>query len=141
MSPSACVIVDTNILFSALLSRQSRFAGLIVRQEARFVICDSVIVELFEHKERIAKQSKHTETELLSALRDLLRPIQIYQELLISTDSWARAFHLSQSIDPADTPHIALTIELNGLLWTGDKRLKAGLQAKGFTQFFTPPTA
>jgi predicted nucleic acid-binding protein len=86
------VIIDTNILFSALLSSQSRFAGVILRDEARFVICDSVIIELFEHKERIASHSKHSETELLNALRDLLRHIRVCQESLISPDSWAQAF-------------------------------------------------
>jgi predicted nucleic acid-binding protein len=135
------VIVDTNILFSALLSSQSRFASTILRDEARFVICDSVIVELFEHKERIAAHSQHAETELLSAMRDLLRHIRVCQEVLISDDSWTRAFQLCQSIDPADTPHLALTLELNGLLWTGDRRLKAGLQAKGFERFFVPPAS
>lgn len=31
--------------------------------------------------------------------------------------------------------HMALTLELDGLLWTGDKRLRAGLQAKGLGRF------
>jgi predicted nucleic acid-binding protein len=141
MATSQHVIVDTNILFSALLSSQSRFASIILRDEARFVICDSVIIELFEHKERIAIHSQHAETELLSALRDLLRHLRIFQEVLIANDSWTQAFQLCQSIDPADTPHVALTLELNCLLWTGDRRLRAGLQAKGFDRFFVLSTS
>jgi len=31
-----------------------------------------------------------------------------------------------------------LTLELNGWLWTGDKKLKAGLKRKGFDRFFEP---
>ena len=41
-------------------------------------------------------------------------------------------------IDPADSPVVALTLELKGYLWTGDKKLQQGLEKKGFTQFFKP---
>lgn len=30
------------------------------------------------------------------------------------------------------------TLELGGLLWTGDRKLKTALRAKGFDQFFEP---
>ncbi|MEI7935826.1 MAG: PIN domain-containing protein [Verrucomicrobiota bacterium] len=33
-------------------------------------------------------------------------------------------------------PFIALTLHLDGRLWTGDDKLKAGLRAKGFDRFF-----
>ncbi|WP_413176102.1 PIN domain-containing protein [Anabaena azotica] len=39
-------------------------------------------------------------------------------------------------MDESDTPHVALTLELEGLLWTGDKKLKEGLIRKGFDKFF-----
>lgn len=35
-------------------------------------------------------------------------------------------------------PRVALTLALDGLLWTGDKVLKAGLTERGFDRFFTP---
>jgi predicted nucleic acid-binding protein len=35
-------------------------------------------------------------------------------------------------------PFIALTLHLDGRLWTGDEELKAGLRAKGFDRFFEP---
>ncbi|MGM0706537.1 MAG: PIN domain-containing protein [Bacteroidota bacterium] len=41
-------------------------------------------------------------------------------------------------MDETDAPHVAITIEVNGLLWTGDKRLKSGLQSQGFDRFFDP---
>jgi predicted nucleic acid-binding protein len=36
----------------------------------------------------------------------------------------------------AETLLVTETLELNGLLWTGDKILKEGLLKKGFQQFF-----
>jgi predicted nucleic acid-binding protein len=39
-------------------------------------------------------------------------------------------------VDPKDTPFVALTIELDGRLWTGDKALVRGLRAQGFDRFY-----
>lgn len=69
----------------------------------------------------------------------LLRKVTIFKEDLISLANRRVAQTLCQGIDENDIPHVALTLELNGLLWTGDQKLKSGLQAKDFNQFFTPP--
>jgi predicted nucleic acid-binding protein len=45
---------------------------------------------------------------------------------------------LCHGVDPDDAPPVALTLALDGLLWTGDKALQAGLRAKGFDRFFVP---
>ena len=37
-----------------------------------------------------------------------------------------------------DTPFIALTLHLDGRLWTEDAELEIGLRAKGFDRFLTP---
>jgi hypothetical protein len=33
---------------------------------------------------------------------------------------------------------MALTLALDGRLWTGDRKLRKGLTARGFTRFFDP---
>jgi predicted nucleic acid-binding protein len=35
-----------------------------------------------------------------------------------------------------DASFIALTLHLDGRIWTGDNELKVGLRAKGFDRFF-----
>lgn len=62
----------------------------------------------------------------------------MYKEALIAAERWALALDLCEGIDVADTPQVALTLALDGLLWTGDRRLRAGLQARGFDRFFSP---
>jgi predicted nucleic acid-binding protein len=49
-----------------------------------------------------------------------------------------KAFDLCRSVDVKDTIFVALTLELDAVLWTGDKKLKQSLLEKGFTRLFTP---
>ena len=134
------VVIDTNIFFSALLSQDSRFATIIQRSDYRFFICEYVVTELFKHKEKIAQYSRLSEEELLLLYYNLLRKVTIYKEDLISPKNRWSALALCQDIDEADTPHVALTLELDGLLWTGDRKLREGLQEKGFMRFFDQKT-
>lgn len=130
------IIVDTNILFSALLSSQSSFTDVLLSSGYCFFVCEQVLVELFKRKEKLVKVSQLTEDEIVRIFQILLRRINLYKEDLIAPDNRASAYALCRDIDESDTPHVALTLELKGLLWTGDKKLKEGLIKKGFSQFF-----
>jgi predicted nucleic acid-binding protein len=48
------------------------------------------------------------------------------------------ARRLCRDIDPKDAPFIAMTLHLDGRLWTEDDELKVGLRARGFERFFEP---
>jgi predicted nucleic acid-binding protein len=68
----------------------------------------------------------------LSDIEELvLSAINFVPEESISDASWIRAFAWTKDIDEDDTPFIALGIELNAKLWTGDKVLSKGLAKKG----------
>ena len=84
------------------------------------------------------KISRISEEEILLIYKILLKHISLYKENLILHENRILAYELCQDIDESDTPHVALTLELNGLLWTGDKKLKEGLKRQGFEQFFEP---
>ncbi|MGE0104625.1 MAG: PIN domain-containing protein [Blastocatellales bacterium] len=136
-SDSEDIVVDTNILFSALLSARSDFSEILLKSPHRFFICEQVLVELFRRKEKLLKLSRLSETDLAHFYHVIIRRVTLFKEDLISTDNLVRAWELCRDIDEEDTPHVALTLEVEGLLWTGDKRLKEGLQMKGFYHFFT----
>jgi len=90
-------------------------------------------VELFKHKERICK---HSHDEILEVLYELIRHIDFFDENTISVDALQKSWELVKDVDPKDMLFVALTIEMNGLLWTGDTKLRLGLEAKGFRAFF-----
>lgn len=136
MSNSKPIVVDTNIIFSALLKSNSNFTRLLLLSDYQFFVCEQMFVEIFKYKEKIVKLSQLSEDDIIEVYKTLIKKLNLYKEDLISFSNCQLAYQLCQNIDINDVPHIALTLELNGLLWTGDKKLKQGLLNKNFTQFF-----
>jgi predicted nucleic acid-binding protein len=94
-------------------------------------------VELFKHKERIAEKTDLKEPDLLSLLHSLIEKIHFFDEDAISIGSWAEAWRLCRDVDENDVAYVALTVELEGKLWTSDRELETGLRKKGFTCFYS----
>jgi len=127
------VVVDTNILFAALLHKEARLRETILTDTAhRFFSPRFVMVELFKHKERIAAATELPEDELLDCLNELLARITFVEEGAIPIGVWMEGRRLCAGVDPKDAPFITLTLHLDGCLWSDDAELKAGLIAKGF---------
>ncbi|MDD5320956.1 MAG: PIN domain-containing protein [Methylococcales bacterium] len=129
------VVVDTNIVFSTMLSKNSFLRQTLLRSDLQFYAPNYLFTELFKHKERILSLSSETEQNIYVFLTVLLEHINFLSPHLISKSSYQTAYALCKNIDEADTPFVALTIELSAVLWTGDKRLKDGLQKQGFNHF------
>lgn len=66
----------------------------------------------------------------------IIEKIQFIPIDFINIDNRQQAYDLCKDIDIKDTPFIALAIDLQIPLWTGDKKLKEGLRLKGFNNFF-----
>jgi len=132
------VVVDANIVFSALLSDRNRFGEWLIQSSRDFVLGETVYVELFKHKEKILRASQLEEHEVLDLLYTFLSNIRIERERSIAPAAVREAYDLCHDIDVDDTIYVALTIHTDGRLWTGDKELRSGLEAKGFDRFFDP---
>lgn len=130
------VIVDTNILFSSLRSKNSKLRVVLEREDLHFYAPNFLMVEIFKHKERILQKSKATEDEVYEVLYKTLHKITFINEETISLGNFIEAYKLCGDIDEKDTPFVALTLELEGELWTKDDFLKRGLIKKGFNSFF-----
>lgn len=135
----APIAVDTNILFSALLNADTLIARIILRSDRRFFICESVLVELYKHKERILRFSRLSDDEIIVQLHDLLKRMHVYREDALPLVHVDAAANLCREVDPSDAPVVALALTLDAWLWTGDRKLRAALEPRGFTSFFEPP--
>jgi len=130
------IVVDTNVLFSTLLNHKAYYYDILADKSFQFLIPKFAFVELFKYKDKITRYSKHNDDEILEMLYNIMKNIQIYDENIISSNSYKKAWDLTKDIDEKDTVFVALCLETNSSLWTGDKKLINGLKNKGFNNFF-----
>ncbi len=133
------LVIDTNIVISILISGQGAVSQTFIEASLthHFVSCHFLYVELFKHKDKLLKLSKLPEPDFLDYLLRVLNRIEFISETLIPAETQARALKLVAPTDPNDVAFIALSLHLNAPLWTGDRRLQEGLQARGFTNLIT----
>lgn len=93
-------------------------------------------MEIFKYKEKILQAARCEEEILLEQFHRVLKRLNFVNEDRISLKNYAAAWKLCKGVDPKDFLFVALTLELEGLLWTGDRMLINGLTGQGFKQFF-----
>ena len=133
------IIVDTNIVFSAILNSSSRIGKILITSKAhfQFYTCDFLRDELFKHRNKIIKLTGLTEKETEELELLVIENITFINEQLIPSKTISSTKTLLKNIDLDDIPFVALTKHLKGVLWTGDKKLLAGLKEKKFTNTIT----
>ncbi|OFY93633.1 MAG: hypothetical protein A3K10_02745, partial [Bacteroidetes bacterium RIFCSPLOWO2_12_FULL_31_6] len=128
------IILDSNIVFSAILNPQSKIGDIILnlRLDLDFYAPHFLLKELDKHNKKLIAISKTTEDSILEIKYRLFKRIQFIDESIISKKIWSRANILVKNIDEDDLSFVALTIYMNGYLWTGDKVLYDGLKTRSF---------
>lgn len=130
------VVVDTNIIFSALLNTKSNIGELMLNSDENFVFysCAYMRNEIEKHWEKLLKLSRLSNLELREAQYRLFKRIAFLNEEIIPVDIWLWAEKMVIDIDVDDVDFVAITKFLDGLLLTGDKALYEGLKSKGYNR-------
>lgn len=133
------VILDTNIVFSALVNSNGTIGDLIFNADDafEFFTCNYLRTEIERHKNKLLKVSKLTEQDLETSWHYLSTKILFINEELIVERYWRKAEELVIQVDPDDIPFVALTMHLKGILWTGDLALFRGLKLKNYRSVYT----
>lgn len=133
------IIVDTNIVFSAILNSQGKIGQLIINGSKFFTFYTVGLLkdEIEEHKDKILKISEFTNDQFIKSYETITKRITFVDEILISDKELIKALDLVADIDENDALFVALTNHLNGKLWTGDKKLITGLQRKGYSKILS----
>jgi predicted nucleic acid-binding protein len=128
------IVVDTNIVFSALIKTESAISNFILDQNSkfRFFTSEYLLYELDKHKKKLYKASKMTEKEMIIAKDKIFESIEVISIEIIPMEMWQAAEILTLDIDPDDISFVALAIYLDAYFWTGDKNLYQGLMNNGF---------
>lgn len=131
------IIVDTNIVFSALLNINSRIGQILINGKSHYDFYSPQYVkfEIFEHKKKIKSIGKLTDNEFLEIYGLLLKNITVLNHSIIPAEIYKDAELICKDIDIDDTIFVAVSNFTNGILWTGDIKLLNGLKKKGFKNF------
>jgi len=133
------VVVDTNIVFSAILNTDSAIAKILLKQKSKlnFYSVDFLFSEIEEHHEKLRKISGYSNFDLNKVIRLITTKIRFIDTNLIPNKILLESLYLTEDVDIDDTEFVALTNHIFGKLWSGDKVLQSGLIAKGWNKFIT----
>lgn len=133
------IIVDTNIVFSAILNSSNRIGKILLHSNGpfQFYSCNYLLTEIRRHRNKLLKLTKLTEEKLAELEGLVTLNITFIDERLLPPALLLKTENLLKSIDPNDTPFVALAKHLEGKLWTGDMQLYTGLKIKRFKNIVT----
>ncbi len=118
-------VVDTNIVFSAILNTNSHIASLLTEHanKSSYFSPTFLLTELAEHRGKLEKILKISSQEVLELQHLVTQNIHFVSESQISENNWMQAEKLTSHVDNDDIAFVALSLELKCPLWTGDKKL------------------
>ena len=126
------IVIDTNIIFSGILSPNGTISDLLLNSPDTFDFYSPsyILEELENHKKKLLKISRLSEKELDFLQRNIFKKVDLIDLESIRESTWEKAIELTKNVDEFDAPFIALALELESPLWTGDKKLINGLNKK-----------
>jgi predicted nucleic acid-binding protein len=129
------LIVDSNIIFSAILNTNSRIGQIILSGNDYFDFYAPKYLrdEILEHQGKIKKIANLNDEEFKEVYELILKNITILNHSIVPTSDYKIALDLCKDIDLADTAFIAFSMFLKCKIWTGDKKLIKVLRKAGYS--------
>jgi putative PIN family toxin of toxin-antitoxin system len=133
------IVVDSNIVFSAILNSNSKIGRIILHPKSKlnFYSTNQLLDEIENHKDKLKSLSGYSDTELEQIINLISRKIRFINIRLIPIEIFKKAESLTSDIDVDDTEFVALAEHAKAKLWTGDKKLIQGLIRKNWKKFIT----
>lgn len=131
------IIVDTNIVFSAILNTNNKIGDLILNSEQNFEFTSVTYLkfEIEKHKDKLIQMSKLDSIQIEESKNLIFSKIEFISEEIIPFEYWKEAANIVRDVDMDDIAFVALSKYLGDvLLWTGDKKLLEGIKSKGFNE-------
>ena len=133
------IVVDTNIVFSAILKSDSLISRIIMNSgnKLNFYSTDLLKLEIEEHNQKLLKLSGLSVTNLDKSISFISNRIRFIDAQFIPTKTLKKTEIMLYDIDINDVEFVALTDHIHGRLWSGDKVLINGLQKKNWKKFIS----
>ena len=133
------IVVDTNIVFSAILNTQGKLSRIILQPKSKLNLYTTNFLyhELNKHKKKLISISKYSESDFQRAFELITQKIKVINFDLIPKRHYEFAHEITSNIDEDDTEFVALTEHIKGKLWTSDNILIKGLSKKNWNKIIT----
>ncbi|MEO6760714.1 MAG: PIN domain-containing protein [Saprospiraceae bacterium] len=133
------IIVDTNVIFSAILSSSGKIGQILIygRKQFEFYAPNLVKVEIKRHRHKMIQFGELTDSDFEENRDDIFSCITFISEEQIPYEYWREAIPLVRDTDMDDIAFVVLAEYLDAQLWTGDNKLLKGLINVGFTKGVT----
>ena len=133
------IVVDTNIVFSAILNIDSNIAKILINSKNKFDFysCEFLKNEIYQHKNKILKITGYNQSEFLEIEYLVIKNISFLNHKLVGRENLTKAKNILKEIDVNDAPFFAMAKHLKAKLWTGDKVLINGLNSFGYKDTIT----
>ena len=127
------ILIDSNLIYSALL-RDGRISRLKLNNPSSitFFAPGYLLEEINSHWDKIIQLSGLPENDLKSSLDELMKNIVLLNYGLMGNEIFNEAEKICANIDEKDTIFVAISLFFNLTLWTGDKKLRKGLEKQGY---------
>ena len=115
------LVIDANILMSALISTEGKTYDLIFNNKIKLFSPECLFEELEKHKDEILSKSGLTKSDF-----ELFLSLISSQIELVPYSEFERLISQAEDItpDPNDTEYVALALKLKCSIWSNDKKLK-----------------
>ncbi len=133
------VVLDTNIVFSAILNPQSNIGQILLNKDNKlqFYSVNYLLIELNNHKLKLSNLAK-IDLNLIEKYIDFFTSkITFIDENEIPELIVIDSFELVKEIDPNDSLFVALAKFKDAKIWSGDKKLINGLLSKNYNNYIT----
>ncbi len=134
------IVVDTNIVFSAILNPAATIGQVLIYGQRQFDFYAPNLVkeEIKRHRQKIIALAEHVDESTFEDIRDeIFSCLHFISEEQIPFDYWHTAISIVRDTDIDDIAFVVLAEYLDAKLWTGDKKLKNGLEKQGFKRAIT----
>lgn len=124
------LVIDANIIFSALLSPKGANASLIFFPKVSLISPEFLKDELDKHFSFMTAKSGRTKEDMERARDLLLSRVEIF-----SAEEYKTHLEKARQISPDrnDAEYFAVALSLNCPLWSNDKALKSQKEVKVFS--------
>ncbi|MGS2762605.1 PIN domain-containing protein [Sinomicrobium sp. M5D2P9] len=133
------LIVDSNIVFSAILNIHSHIGQILINGKTfyEFYAPKYTRTEIWEHQNKIKKISRLEDDQFIEVYELVMKNIIVLDHSIVPLENYKKAIDICKEIDEDDAVFVAFSEYLKCKLWTGDKKLINGLINKGFKGIMT----